>query len=113
MTDCNSIRVLGNKVLVTDIERGPQMVNGIWLLSTDGKSTDKHPHWAKVHTVGPDVNTVLPGQWVLVQHLRWDRATTLTIDGTETHLWQIDWPSAALAVSDEKPENVYSFSQYS
>lgn len=111
--ECEGIKVLPGRVLVTDIERGPRMVGGIWLPNTDGKSADKRPHWAKVHTIGPDVTGIQPGQWVLIEHLRWSRATTIFINGVETHLWQIDWPKAAIAVSDELPEGVRIFSQYS
>lgn len=100
------IQALKGKVLVTDLERGARIINGIIIPNDDGKSEGIRPRWSKVYSVGEGVEDVQPGQWVLVEHLRWTRMITVKEDdGSETKIWGIEWPSAALLVSDEDPFN--------
>jgi co-chaperonin GroES (HSP10) len=99
------IRPLKGKVLVTDLERGARVVNGIIIPNDDGQSRGIRPRWGKVYGVGPDIKEIKVGQWILMEHARWTRMIKITDDdGTELQLWGVDWPAAVMLVSDEDPE---------
>lgn len=105
-------KALKNKVLVTNLEKGQRVVNGIILPDDDGKSEGIRPRWCKVYSVGPGIVDIVEGQWILVEHLRWTRMLKIKEDdGTEIKLWGVDWPESVLMVSDEKPETSI-FSQW-
>jgi len=108
-----NLRAMKGTVLITDIERGPRFVGGIWIPDDDGTNRTARPHWAKVHSVGSDITTIKAGQWILVKAHRWTREITLKDDdGKHFAIWAIDWPDAALLVADEKPEDVRIFSKW-
>lgn len=106
------VKAFKNKVLVTDLEKGQRVINGIILPDDDGKSEGIRPRWCKVYEVGEGVVDVKKGQWILVEHLRWTRMLRIKDDnGDETRVWGVDWPEAVLAAADEKPETSI-FSQW-
>ena len=99
------IKALKGKVLVTDLERGSRVVNGIIIPSDDGKSEGIRPRWCKVYSVGEDITDITPGQWILVEHLRWTRMIKIRQeDGTYLQLFGVEWPQACMLVSDDDPE---------
>lgn len=94
------------KVLVTELERGSRIVNGIIIPDDNGKSEGIRPRWAKVYSVGEDITVIQPGQWVLIENGRWTRMLKIKEDdGSHTMLWGIEWPKAAMLVSDTDPES--------
>lgn len=98
------ITALKNKVLVTDLEKGQRVINGIILPDDDGKSEGIRPRWCKVYSVGEGVEDVSVGEWILVEHLRWTRMLKVKQDdGEEIKVWGVDWPEAVLAASKEQP----------
>ena len=100
------VRALKGKVLVTDLERGSRIVRGLILPDDNGKSEGIRPRWAKVYSVGEGVTEVKVGQWVLVENGRWTRMLKVKDDnGTELQLFGIDWPNAAMLVSDTEPQS--------
>jgi len=106
------VKALPNKVLVTNLEKGQRVVNGIILPDDDGKSEGIRPRWCRVYSVGEGVDEVKEGEWILVEHLRWTRMLVVKEDnGDEIRLWGVDWPAAVLMSSDEKPETSI-FSQW-
>lgn len=99
------VKALKGKVLVTDLERGSRVVNGIIIPNDDGKSEGIRPRWAKVHSVGEDITEVKKGQWVLVENLRWTRMISVKQDdGTDLKLWGVEWPQSVMLVSDTDPD---------
>jgi co-chaperonin GroES (HSP10) len=104
------IRALKNKVLVTDLERGARIVNGIIIPNDDGKSEGIRPRWAKVYSVGSGVTEVKVGQWILIEHGRWTRMIEVSQhNGQKIHVWGVEWPDSVLLVSDEEPKTeIYS-----
>ena len=99
------IKALPNKVLVTDLERGARVINGIIIPDDNGKSEGIRPRWGRVYSVGENVTDVKEGEWILVEHGRWTR--TLTVkddDGSEINVWGVEWPDAVLMASDEEPD---------
>ena len=107
------IKAMKGKVLVSELERGSRVVNGIILPDDNGKSEGVRPRWAKVYAIGDDITTIQVGQWVLVEHGRWTRSMKIKeYDGTDIMVWAIDWPKSGLLVSDTDPE-ISILSQYS
>jgi co-chaperonin GroES (HSP10) len=99
------IKALSNKVLVTDLERGSRVINGIILPDDNGKSEGIRPRWGKVYSVGENVKDVSPGQWILIDHARWTRMLKVKDENeNEIQLWGVEWPDAVLLVSDEDPD---------
>lgn len=99
------IRALKGKVLVTDLERGSRIVNGIILPNDDGKSEGIRPRWGKVYSVGPDVEEIKPGQWILIENGRWTRMLKIKQrDGSYHQVWGVEWPQSVMLVSDSDPE---------
>jgi co-chaperonin GroES (HSP10) len=106
------IRALKGKVLVTDLERGSRVVNGIIIPNDDGKSEGIRARWAKVYSAGPDVTEVKKGQWILIDNVRWTRMMTVKEDdGTEVNMWGVEWPQSVSLVSDTDPETAI-FSEF-
>lgn len=104
------IKALKNKVLVSDLERGIRMINGIIIPDDNGKSEGIRPRWGRVYSTGEGVEDVKVGQWILIENGRWTRMLTVKDDaGNETKLWGVEWPQSVLLVSDEEPETeIYS-----
>lgn len=105
-------RALANRVLVHNMQRGQRMVGGLLLLNDNGKEHGIRPRWAQVYDVGEGVTEVKVGQWVLIAHGRWTKGFNIPkIDDPKDKdedydfVQQIDWPEAALLVSDEEPED--------
>lgn len=100
------IKALKGKVLVTDLEQGSRIVNGIIIPDDNGKSEGIRPRWGKVYSVGKDIEDIKVGQWVLVEHGRWTRMLKITDDeGKDIQLWGVEWPKSVLLVSDELPSD--------
>ena len=99
------VKALKNKVIVTDLERGSRIINGIILPDDNGKTEGIRPRWGRVYAVGEDVTEVRPGQWILTENGRWTRMLKVKDDnGVEVQMWGVDWPVAVLLVSDTDPE---------
>lgn len=106
------IKALNGKVLVSDLERGSRVINGIIIPDDNGKSEGIRPRWGKVYSVGCDVEEIRPGQWILIENGRWTRMLKVKQDdGTEVQLWGVEWPNSVMLVSDEDPETTI-FSQW-
>lgn len=106
------IKALKGKVLVTGLEKGSRIVNGIIIPDDNGKSEGIRPRWGRVYATGDDVNSITVGQWVLIENGRWTRMLQVKEDnGTTTQLWGIEWPKSVLLVSDTEPD-VEIFSEF-
>jgi co-chaperonin GroES (HSP10) len=101
MPDIASIRPLRGKVLVNKIESGARITRGgIIIPDDDGQERGIRERWAQVYAVGPDIQDVRVGDWVLVKHGRWSRGVDISVGDSKTTIRQIDWPDAVLLVSD-------------
>ena len=102
--DINDIRAVKGRVLVHNIEQGEKRTkNGIIILDDDGKERGIRERWAQVYAIGPDVDDISVGQWVLIKHGRWSRGIDVNANGAKTTIRQADYPDAILLVSDECP----------
>jgi co-chaperonin GroES (HSP10) len=98
------IKALKGKLLVHNIEQGEKRTkSGIILLDDDGKERGIRERWAQVYAVGPDVDDIAVGQWVLIKHGRWSRGINVTVRGEDLTIRQADYPEAILLVSQECP----------
>jgi Chaperonin 10 Kd subunit len=106
------INAFKGKVLVTDLERGSRIVNGIIIPDDNGKSEGIRPRWGKVYSVGNDITDIIPGQWILIENQRWTRMLKVKQeDGSDLQLWGVEWPKSVMLVSDDDPETAI-FSQW-
>ena len=102
-----SFTPIGNKVFVTEFDRGIQKtLGGIIIPDDDMKDRGIRPRWAKVHAVGPDVDDLVPGEWVLIAHGRWSQRITMSDgEGSDLDIWQAEYPESILLVSDSDPRD--------
>jgi len=97
-------RPLKDKILIHNLENGLRTLSsGIVLLNDDGKQHGIRARWAQVYAVGPDINYLNEGQWVLIEHGRWTRSLEVE---KGLKLMAVD-NSAILVVSDDKPDSKY------
>ena len=99
------IRPVKNHVLVHNIEEGRYVTKGgIIVLDDNGKERGIRERWAQVYAIGPEIDDIAVGDWLLVKHGRWSRGIEIQ-RGTEevTTIRMIDYPDAILIVSDIKP----------
>ena len=96
-----SIRPIKGKVLVHKVENGARMSRGGIIIPDDnGKEQGIRARWGQVYAVGPDIDDVKVGDWVLIKHGRWSRGIDVENNDNKTTIRQIDWPDAVLLVSD-------------
>jgi co-chaperonin GroES (HSP10) len=100
-TKINSIRALGDHILVCDMNFDMRTsLGGIIILSGDKKLEGIHPRWARVYAVGPDQQDIRVGQYVCVKHGRWTRGLEIEDAEGEKTLRRVD-NDDILLVSDE------------
>lgn len=106
VTKISTFTPLKGKIFVTDLEEGMKLTRGGIILPDDNmKDNGIRPRWGKVWAVGPDIDNVKPGEWVLVEHGRWTLRIPLEFDDTgRVDVWMIE-PAAIIVVveSDEVP----------
>ncbi len=103
MITTKTFKPIKDNIFVTDIEESMQKTNG-GIILTDDNFTDRgiRPRWSRVYAIGPDVDSVKLGEWVLVEHGRWTLRIRMTIDDQKVDVWRIE-PTAILLVSEEYP----------
>lgn len=106
-------QALKGKVLVTDLERGSRIINGIILPDDNGKSAGIRPRWGRVYSVGDGITEIKKDQWILIENGRWTRMLKIKDENNkEVQLWGVEWPQSVMLVSDTDPETAI-FSQWS
>lgn len=102
MAISGDIRPLKGKVLVHKVESGSRLTkHGIIIPDDDGRERGIRERWGQVYAVGPDIEDVKVGDWVLIKHGRWTRGIDVVNGNSKTTIRQIDWPDAVLLVSDQ------------
>jgi co-chaperonin GroES (HSP10) len=100
----DGLRLLKNNVLVSNLDHGVKLTRGGIILPDDNmRESGVRDRWAKVFAVGPEVDDLVPGNWVLIKHGRWTNGMSITIDGDETTVWRIEYPESVLVMSEEDP----------
>lgn len=100
-----SLRPLKKSVFVSELDSGmKQTRGGILIPDDDMKDRGIRERWACIHSLGPEIDDLVVGDWVLVEHGRWTNAIAFErADGSAMKLWRIDYPDAVLLVSKEDP----------
>lgn len=82
-----NLRVLGNKVMVTDMEFDARVTDsGIILPGDDMEQRGIRPRWCRVIAKGPEQEDVEVGEWVYVDHGRWTRGVDIFDTDSETEM---------------------------
>lgn len=103
------IRALRGKVLVTNLDRGEQLIGRFIIPDDNRKLTGVRDRWAQVYAVGKDITDIQEGDWVLTRHGRWTRKVKLPQeDGNSLDIWSIDWPDGVLIAADTPTEGILS-----
>ena len=91
-------------VIVVDMDNEEEKtVNGIIIPSETGRDRGIRPREALVYAVGPEQETIKPGDWIVVEHGRWTRGVKL---GDGRVYRKVD-PDSVLMVSDSKVSDSY------
>lgn len=101
-----TIKPIKDKVLVTNMEFGEQVLaSGIVLTSDDGKDRGIHPRWAQVYAVGPDHKEVFNvGDWILLEHGRWSRGIDVETETGEKIVVRLIDNNCVMMWDTEKPD---------
>jgi hypothetical protein len=102
------VKARSDNILCVDGDFGDTVTGaGIIIKSTLGKASGIVPRWFQVFEVGPDIDWICPGEWVLVEHGRWTEGIPVQDErlAEGAKLWKVD-PNACLAVSDHKPDTI-------
>lgn len=100
----DAFRPIKDNVFVTDLDSGPhKTAGGILLPDDDMTERGIRSRWGRVWAVGPEVEDIQPGEWVLVEHARWTYGIDLELKDETVRVWKIDWPDAVLMASDTDP----------
>lgn len=107
------LRPIRDRVLVSDMYFGEQKTKSGLIISTDdGKERGIYPRWGKVYAKGPENNEEYKvGDWILIEHGRWTRGVNIDNGNEELELRMID-AECVLAMSDERPDEVYIGSEH-
>lgn len=95
------LKPIKDTILVHGMEFNERLSRGGLILPDDDmKSAGIRPRWAQVYQVGPEVEDVKAGQYIMVAHGRWSRGQTIEDDEGEKVIRKVD-PKDILLVSDE------------
>ena len=107
-----NVRAIQNDVIICDMDFGEiKTASGIVIQSDDGKAHGVKPRWCRVYRVGPRQTDVKVGDWILVEHGRWTRKIKIRDDEGEKEIQKVD-VKGILAISDERPSDVYIGQEY-
>lgn len=81
------------------------------IILPDDNMTDRgiHARWGQVFAIGPEVDDLSPGEWVLVEHGRWTNGIDLQLPQETVRVWRIEYPKSVLLVSDVDPRQTTAF----
>lgn len=96
------LRPLKDTIIVYGMDFNERMTQrGIILPDDDMKLDGIRPRWARVYALGPDIDYLKVGQYIMVSHGRWSRGQTIVDDEGEKVIRKVD-PNDILLVSDEE-----------
>ena len=100
-------KLMKGKVLVSGLERGMSMTKGGIILTDDNMSeTGVRTRWAKIHMLADNIDDMVVGEYVLLEHGRWTNKIKIQDDnGDDVDVWYIDYPSGVLLVGDHIPDD--------
>lgn len=78
---------------------------GLIIPDDDMKSSGIRPRWAQVYAIGPNIDYLKVGQYILISHGRWSRGTAIIDAEGEKTIRKVD-PNDVLLVSDIPVEDL-------
>jgi co-chaperonin GroES (HSP10) len=99
----SNLRVLGNKIMVTDMDFDARVTaSGLILPNDDMEQRGIRPRWCRIIAKGPEQEDVEVGEWVYVAHGRWTRGVDVFDKDTQQEITirMID-PNDMILHSDE------------
>ena len=99
----SKVEAIGDKILAEMIDKPAdykQTKSGIFIQEKDGTANAIRNRWFKIYAVGPEIDFVKEGEYVLVEHGRWSVGMKVNDD---LKLYLLD-NKDCLAVSDEEPD---------
>ncbi len=78
---------------------------GLIIPDDDMKSSGIRPRWAQVYAIGPNIDYLKVGQYILISHGRWSRGTAIIDAEGEKTIRKVD-PNDILLVSDTPVEDL-------
>jgi hypothetical protein len=96
---------LKKNVFVSDLDHGIRVSHGIILPDDNMKERGIRPRWGRVFAVGPEVDDLVPGDWVFVEHGRWTNGIDLELPTGTIRIWQIEYPKSVLLAADADPRD--------
>lgn len=104
------IKALGDHIICVNADFGEQITeSGLIIQSNIDQSQGITSRWFEVFEVGPKIDWLKPGNWVLVEYGRWTSHFQLEDERLPTgrcKAWKVD-PEGCLATADEKPDTFY------
>lgn len=100
-----TITAIKDRVFVTDLDSGDKLsTGGIIIMDDDRTDRGIRDRWARVYLVGPDVDDLKKGDWILIKHGRWTPGVKIdTPEDGEIKVWLIEYPEAVIVAADEDP----------
>lgn len=104
-----TLKAINDNILCINADFGDYVTeSGLLIKSNIEESQGITPRWMQVFEVGPEIDWLQSGQWVLVEYGRWTNSLELQDDRFDTEhnkmdVWKVD-PAGCLAVADEKPD---------
>lgn len=106
------LRLLQDKVMVTDMYFGEQKTQGgIIIKNDDGKVEGIYPRWCRVWAIGPEQQDVEVGDWILVEHGRWTRGIEYEEENGEVITIRLVENKSIIIRTDEKPNDVVNINK--
>jgi len=82
-----NLRVLGDKVMVTDMDFDARVTkSGLILPNDDMEQRGIRPRWCRIIAKGPKQEDVEVGEWIYVAHGRWTRGVDILDTDTNTEI---------------------------
>lgn len=104
----SGFRAVKNNVFVTELDSGPRIsVGGIIIPDDDMRERGIRPRWAKVWTVGPEVEDIKPGEWIFIEHGRWTPGIDIKMPEGLVRVWRVDYPAAVLCAAENDPREFF------
>ena len=93
-------------VFVTELESGPTITrSGLIILDDNMTERGIKARWGRVWAVGPEVDDLAVGDWILTMHGRWTLGIDLVIAGQAERVWRVEYPESVLLAADTDPRN--------
>lgn len=109
-TNIEDVKLLGDKILVKAMEFGVSKTAG-GIIRPDDEMTVQgaRPRWCQVLAVGPKVNNIKAGQYLVVEHGRWTRGFDMFENNKTIKVRMVD-NNDIILVSDQ-PSQEYEQSE--